>query len=143
MASPLRRCAETAAALGPPVVLDERWLEIDYGDFEGKPLEDVPADVWSTWRADASWAPPGGESITDMGIRVRRACEDLAAEAAEHDIVVVSHVSPIKAAVAWALGVDDGVAWRMFLEVAGICRVTVGGRAPTLLSYNETGGRLG
>jgi broad specificity phosphatase PhoE len=137
VASPLLRCVETAAALGPPVVLDERWLEIDYGDFEGKPLEDVPAAVWSTWRADPSWAPPGGESITDMGVRVRQACGELAAEAATSDIVVVSHVSPIKAAVAWALGVGDGVAWRMFLDVAGVCRVAVGARGPTLLSYNE------
>ena len=137
VASPLRRCVETASALGPPVVLDEQWLEIDYGDYEGKPLEDVPAEVWSTWRADPSWAPPGGESIADMGVRVRRACEALAREAASVDIVVVSHVSPIKAAVAWALGVGDAVAWRMFLDVAGVCRVAVGPRGATLLSYNE------
>jgi broad specificity phosphatase PhoE len=135
--SPLRRCVETAGTLGPPVALDEQWLEIDYGDYEGKPLEDVPAEVWSTWRADPTWAPPGGESIADVGRRVRRACRALEAEVSVRDIVVVSHVSPIKAAVAWALGAGDEVAWRMFLDLAAVCRVAVGPRGPTLLTYNE------
>jgi broad specificity phosphatase PhoE len=101
-------------------------------------LADVPADVWATWRADPAWAPPGGESLTDVGARVRAACVDLADEAATRDVVVVSHVSPIKAAVAWALGVGDAVAWRMFLDVAGVCRIATGPSGPSLRSYNES-----
>ena len=49
--------------------------------------------------------PGGGESLAAVGSRVRQACDDLWSEAGEHDVVVVTHVSPIKAAVAWALGV--------------------------------------
>lgn len=138
VSSPLRRCRETAAFLGPPVTTDERWVEIDYGEYDGVPLAEVPAEIWTTWRADPSWAPPGGESLVDVGARVRAACEQLAAEAAGSDVVVVSHVSPIKAAVAWALGAGDAVAWRMFLDVAAVCRIAVGTRGPSLLSYNET-----
>ena len=46
------------------------------------------------------------------------ACEELfesdgEGARAESAVVVVSHVSPIKAAVAWALGSDDAVAWRL------------------------------
>ena len=33
-------------------------------------------------------------------------------EAAERDIVLVSHVSPIKACLAWGLGVSIDIAWR-------------------------------
>jgi len=135
--SPLRRARETAAALGPPVVVDERWIEIGYGVYEGVPLAGVPDEVWTTWRADPTWAPPGGESLSAVGARVRAACEDLSAEASLADVVVVSHVSPIKAAVAWALGVGDEVSWRMFLEVAALCRVRVGPRGPSLASYGE------
>lgn len=137
VASPLRRAVETAQSLGPPVVVDPRWIEIDYGIYEGKPLAEVPEDVWRIWRADASWTPPGGESLVAVGRRVRRACEELSAEAADADIVVVSHVSPIKAAVAWALGVGDDVCWRMFLDVAAVCRVRPGPRGPSLISYGE------
>jgi broad specificity phosphatase PhoE len=135
--SPLRRSIETAEYLGPPFTLDERWIEIDYGEYDGRPLREVPAEMWDTWRADPSWAPPGGESLTDVGDRVRRACEELSVEAAHSNIVVVSHVSPIKAAVAWALGVGDGVAWRLYLDVAAVCRIAVGERGPSLLTYNE------
>jgi broad specificity phosphatase PhoE len=137
IASPLRRSQETAGFLGPPVVIDERWAEIDYGEFEGKALADVPAEIWAGWRADPTWAPPGGESLTDVGTRVRAACRDLEAEVAGRDIVVVSHVSPIKAAVVWALGVGDAVVWRMFLDLAAVCRIAVGPSGPSLRSYNE------
>jgi broad specificity phosphatase PhoE len=54
-------------------------------------------------------------------------------------IVAVSHVSPIKAAVCIALGVDETVTWRMQLGLASVTRVGVrpdGGAY--LLSFNET-----
>jgi broad specificity phosphatase PhoE len=137
VSSPLERARETAAALGRPVDVDERWVEIDYGEYDGLPYGDVPDEVWQRWRSDPAWTPPGGESLAAVGRRVRAACEDLAAEAEGADVVVVSHVSPIKAAVAWALGVGDEVAWRMFLDVASVSRITVGPRGATLRSYND------
>ena len=139
ISSPLTRTRQTAEALGPPVTLDERWIEIDYGAYEGTPLGDVPSAVWASWRADPAWRPAGGESLTDVGRRVRASCEELLAsgEVTAADVVVVSHVSPIKAAVAWALGVGDEVAWRMFLDVASVCRITMSAPGPSLRTYNE------
>ena len=52
-------------------------------------------------------------------------------------MVVVSHVSPIKAAIAWALGVGDEVGWRLFVRVASITRIAIGPGGPTLHSFNE------
>ncbi|HEX2040977.1 MAG TPA: histidine phosphatase family protein [Acidimicrobiales bacterium] len=137
VSSPLRRARETAEVFGLPVEVDERWVEMDYGDYDGRPLAEVPADLWEQWRADARYRPPGGESLAEVGERVRAACTELVGEAAERDVVVVSHVSPIKAAVAWALGARDESAWRMFLEVASVCRVGVGPHGPVLRSFNE------
>jgi alpha-ribazole phosphatase len=141
--SPLLRTAQTAALLGPPVVVDDRWIEIDYGRYDGTPLVDVPAELWTCWRADPAWAPEGGESLAAVGRRVRGACDELMAEAASADIVVVSHVSPIKAAVAWALGAADESVWHMFLDVASVCRIGIGSEGPSLRSFNERGGRAG
>jgi broad specificity phosphatase PhoE len=138
VSSPLRRAQETAAAFGLPVSVDARWIELDYGDWDERRLGEVSAEEWARWRADVAWAPPGGESLADLGARVRGACEELAGEAAEHDVVVVSHVSPIKAAVAWALGVGDEVVWRMHLAPASITRVAVRATGPVLLSFDET-----
>ena len=144
VASPLQRTRATAEAIAAgcggdvEVVLDERWIEVDYGIYDGQPLADIPHEVWQHWLTDMSWVPPDGESLADLGARVREACNALAAEAAERDIVVVSHVSPIKAAVAWALGMGDQAAWRMFCDVASISRIRTHGANPVLVSFNET-----
>lgn len=138
VSSPLARARETAAVFGATVEVDERWIELDYGDYDGRPLADVPATLWATWRTDPTFAPPAGESLAAVGERVRAACEELAAEAADRQVVVVSHVSPIKAAVAWALGVGDEVAWRLFLDVASVSRVGFGPAGPVLRTYNDT-----
>lgn len=143
VASPLQRTRATAEAIaarcGLSVEFDDRFIEVDYGEYDGAPLAEVPHEVWQHWRTDIGWVPPGGESLAAVGERVRQACEDYAAEAAERDVVVVTHVSPIKAAVAWALATGDEAAWRMFCDVASISRVRTTGGNPTLVSFNETG----
>ena len=53
-------------------------------------------------------------------------------------MVVVSHVSPIKAAVAWALGAGDDLAWRLQLSTASLTRVAWGTDRPVLRSFNDT-----
>lgn len=136
--SPLARTRATAEAIGAPVTVDERWLELDYGAWDERPLREVAPAEWAAWRADPSFAPPGGESLDALGRRVRQACDDLADEAAEHDVVVVSHVSPIKAAVAWALGADDAVTWHLFLAPASLTRIATSGGRRVLQSFNET-----
>jgi broad specificity phosphatase PhoE len=138
VSSPLKRAQETAACFGVAVDVDERWIEIDYGDYDERPLAEVPAELWERWRSDSAFAPPGGESLAAVGARVRAACDELVAEAAERTVVVVSHVSPIKAAVAWALGVGDDVAWRLFLGVASVSHIGIGPHGPVLRTYNDT-----
>ncbi|MGQ0481308.1 MAG: histidine phosphatase family protein [Pseudonocardia sp.] len=66
----------------------------------------------------------------------------LAVEAAVGDVVVVSHVSPIKAAITWALGVGDEVGWRMFLADAAVCRIDTSGQRPVLVSFGEMPGAV-
>lgn len=137
ISSPLQRARDTAAAFGCPVEIDDRWTELDYGIYDERRLSDVPAEMWQTWRGDAEYAPPEGESLASVGRRVRAACDDVAASAGDADVVVVSHVSPIKAAVAWTLDVGDAVSWRMFVAVASITRIAVTERGPVLRSFNE------
>ena len=132
VSSPLLRAVRTAEAFGVDVETDDRWLELDYGDLDGTSVFDVPSSTWVQWRADLDWAPPGGESHAALGERVRSACEDLIAEAAGSEVVVVTHVSPIKASLAWALGVGDEIAWRCFVEPASVLRIAVGPGGPTV-----------
>jgi broad specificity phosphatase PhoE len=137
VSSPLLRARQTAAVFGGEVRVDERWIELDYGELDGVPFADLPAELWSAWRADIEWCPPGGESLAALGRRVRAGADALADEARDRDVVVVSHVSPIKAAVAWALGVGDEITWRMWVAPASITRIGLSGPAPSLRSFNE------
>lgn len=144
VSSPLGRARETAEAIagecGLDVEVDERLVELDYGDWEGVPYADVPPDDSRRWRSDPTFAPPGGESLAALQRRVTSWCrEAFDGRAADPGVLVaVSHVSPIKAATAWALGVDPAVAWRMWVAVASISRITRRGDGPPLLlSFNE------
>jgi broad specificity phosphatase PhoE len=142
--SPLHRALDTAMLLGleVPVVVDERWVEVDYGEFECQPLGDIPAEVWQKWQGDRDFCPAGGESLAEVDVRVAAACEELfatdgsGARRTDGDVVVVSHVTPIKAAVAWALGTPD-LYWRLYLRTASVTRIAWNRNAPILHGFNE------
>lgn len=134
--SPLARTRQTAEAWGVDVEVDERWIELDYGEFDGVPMRDIDGDVWARWRSDAHFAPPRGESLATLGERVRSACDELLDAAVDQDVVVVTHVSPIKAAAAWALGVGDDVAWRMYVAPASVMRIGATARGASLHAFN-------
>ena len=139
LSSPLVRAQQTAgaiaAALGVPVEEDARLVEMDYGDWDGRSFSELPPEDLARWRLDASFAPPGGESLLAVGTRVASFCEEVVAGA---PVVAVSHVSPIKAAALWAMGADPLLAWRMHLDVASITRVGAPDGRACLLGFNET-----
>lgn len=138
VASPLLRARQTAMRIAADFHIDDRWQELSYGTYEGRPQTDVPAAEWEHWRADPHHRVEGGETLAELSERTIAATLDLLAEARHHDIVVVSHVSPIKAAVAWALGAGVEISWRCQLDQAAITRIAVGPRGASLRSFNDT-----
>lgn len=137
ISSPLQRARDTAAAFDHPVEVDGRWIELDYGELDGRPASALAVADWQRWRADPAFVPPGGESLSALGDRVHAACADVTDTATGGVVVVVTHVSPIKAAVAWALGVPDAIAWRMFVEDASVTRIDIGPDGPVLRWFNR------
>ncbi len=77
--SPLRRARDTAAEFCQveQLTIDDRWVEVDYGELEGRLLQDVPTEVWRAWRSDPTFRPEGGESLAEVSRRVTDACEEL------------------------------------------------------------------
>ena len=139
VSSPLQRAVATAAAIagrhGLDVEVDERLIELDYGEWDARALSDIAPADWAAWRADPAFAPPGGERLAEVTARVSSFCADALDGSS---VVAVSHVSPIKAAVCAALGVGEAVTWRMQLAVASVTRI---GARPDggayLASFNE------
>ena len=140
VSSPLRRARQTAEMLASPIEIDERWIELDYGELDQQPVGQLPADFHARWRADPDLAPPGGEPLSALWSRVHAACEELATRAESSVVIVVTHVSPIKAAIGWALGMPATVADRLFVEDAGVSRIDVGGGRLHRLSVGNSGG---
>ena len=130
VSSPLRRAAQTATAVaevaGGAVVTDADLAETDFGDWEGHTWAEIQAqwpDALAQWLKDPSVAPPGGESFTSVFARAARARERLAASYSGRTIVVVSHVTPIKAMLREALDAPPQAVYRMHLEPASLCAV--------------------
>ena len=142
VSSPLRRARQTAEATarltGLKVSIDERWAELDYGEWDGLPISEVRVPEWRRWRADIGFAPPGGESLGQLNDRVGAACDELAAVAAGRNVAVFTHVSPIKSAVRWALGTSDEISWHLHVSQAQITSIGFRESQPRLVSYNDT-----
>jgi len=139
--SPLVRAADTAqivaVACGLEVDVDARLIEVDYGEYDGMALAELPSDLVWKWRNEADFAPPGGESLASVGKRMGEYTSEVLDSLAEGPMVAVSHVSPIKAAVLWALGLPELYAWRLRLDNASVTRLAPGPDGPVLLSFNE------
>jgi probable phosphoglycerate mutase len=138
ISSPLLRAVQTAEAFGADIRTDERWIELSYGEFEGRSIAETPSEAWAQWQQDVHYVPAGGESLATLDARVRAACAEVGELARDADVVVVSHVSPIKSAVAWALDATIAISWRSHLVPASICRIEMRGSVPVLRSFNET-----
>lgn len=128
--SPLRRAADTAAEIGRvhqlPVQVDERLREAGFGNWEGATRAEVlarsPEDgaLLAAWEGDPGVAPPGGESLQAIQTRVLTFVQEVAAGRPGEDIVLVSHVGPIKAILCAALQVPLTTARHLFLDPATI-----------------------
>lgn len=111
-ASPMVRTAETAAIiadrLGLEVVAAPAFVEANFGDWEGLTYAEI-AERWPAeyerWAAsELNVTPPGGESMSDVGARVRDGLKAVAARHIGECIVVVTHVNPLRAAIGTAVG---------------------------------------
>jgi probable phosphoglycerate mutase len=68
--SDLVRAVETAKLSRGPAVLDARVRELHFGDFEGRPWEELPPDSIAGLRDFREFRAPGGESIHEFRDRV-------------------------------------------------------------------------
>ncbi len=84
VSSDLRRAAETAEAagrgLGIDVERDSRLRETNLGDWQGRTHGEIDGGYpgqRATWRHDATWAPPGGETRVEVAARMRAVVDEL------------------------------------------------------------------
>ncbi len=143
--SPLLRCRAFADAYArqrelPLVVLDA-MRELHFGTWEGlSPDEAARQDPehHKLFRASAGKvAPPDGESVTELHVRVRQAWEAWLADAAGGHRLLVAHAGVMRALLMALIGLDPAHAYRIALPEAAHFQVSVlPGEAPVLLNLN-------
>ena len=92
LASPLLRARQTAQAvsdaIGVPVLIDERLMELDFGIYEGAPRSDPG---FQHTRAQFPTRYPGGESAFQLAHRVYSALEDVKRKYDGKTVLLVCH----------------------------------------------------
>jgi len=97
-ASPLQRAYSTAGIVceDEKITLDERLIEVDFGEWEGKPKKQfIPENqaLWDAWMADPATTQAGGTGETAQEVidRVDAFYDDILQKYNEGTILVVAH----------------------------------------------------
>ncbi|MCW2889975.1 MAG: hypothetical protein QOE54_7146 [Streptosporangiaceae bacterium] len=156
VSSPLDRCLETAevvataaraagTAVPAKLDIDERFGEVHYGDWTGRPLAELAKDpLWPVVQAHPSAVRfPGEEGETLAGAQhravtaVREWNERLGPDAT---YLVCSHGDIIKAVVADALGLHLDQFQRIHADPASLTVLSYTSLRPFVVRLNDTGG---
>ncbi|KMK67340.1 alpha-ribazole phosphatase family protein [Puniceibacterium sp. IMCC21224] len=118
--SPLQRCrllAELIAAhWSVPLIVDDDWIEMNFGRWETVPWDHIPRTELDAWAADFyDYDGHGGETVRHLERRVTSALSKV-----PQDALIVTHAGVIKAALAhhgrpdaWQHRTGYGVALRL------------------------------
>ena len=146
LSSPRLRAQQTASPISDLTGLvcgtEGRLREQSFGRWEGLTRDEVCAlgpgeeRLLEEFDADSSVAPPGGESSLATQERVVSLIEELPTTPDDGPVILVSHVGPIKAILAAALGLPLPQVRRFFLDPATITVVDWGAR-PVLHLFNS------
>jgi broad specificity phosphatase PhoE len=110
--SPLQRAFQTAQiASGLPqrVVIDQRLMEANFGEWEGKTKEEFIAEnvvLWDNWcqAPDQTRAGGDGETALEVINRVESFFEEIVSTNPSGTILVVAHNAVNRFYMAWKLG---------------------------------------
>ncbi len=127
LTSPLARARDTAAAaaraLGVDVVVEPGLIETDFGAWEGLTFGEAARrdpDLHRRWLRDPALPAPGGESFVQVRARVTAVRDALVASYPGANVVVVSHVTPIKTLLQLALDAGPSLLYRLHLDLASL-----------------------
>jgi broad specificity phosphatase PhoE len=132
--APEQRTKETARILGLDPILCTELMDLSYGSWRGKSLDEVQSvdpDGISLWLIDRDAAPHGGESIASLLARIERW---LAGQHGSGHIIAVTHPAVIRAAVVLTLQAPAQSFWRIDIPPASITDLRSSGHVWSLRS---------
>ena len=129
-ASPLQRCLKLANTLdlSEPIV-DNRLMELNFGDWEMSAWDDIPRDIFDVWAHNyADLAPPNGETFSQLQQRGIHFLEEILTQYPTGNIAVVTHGGMIRALLAHVLN----------MPLKGLFRFTIDYGSITQLEFGDT-----
>ncbi|TCP55785.1 alpha-ribazole phosphatase/probable phosphoglycerate mutase [Tumebacillus sp. BK434] len=96
--SPYQRTLATAAQLGEELRADERLAELHFGAWEALTYDEISErDHLYSWYDDPwHFAPPGGETLQQLDLRLSSWLHDILARHPEQTVAAVSHGGPLR-----------------------------------------------
>ena len=146
ISSPLDRCVQTvtpfSVATGLDVEIEDRFAEVDYGEWSNRPLKDLATEpLWRTVQQHPSAAVfPGGEGLAAVSARAAAAIRDVRLSAdKDQTVLVCSHGDVIKSILADALGMHLDAFQRIVVAPASISVIRYTPHRPFVERINDTG----
>jgi probable phosphomutase (TIGR03848 family) len=146
--SPLERAVQTAepvaARLALPVCISPGLIEVDFGDWTGRTLEDLAEEPgWHEFNTRRSAVRiPNGETMTEVTTRAVGVLEEIHQKEGSGSrlVALVSHGDVLRSLVSHVLGMPADLLQRLEIEPASVSVVTLEYGTPRLLLLNATGG---
>ena len=142
ISSPLTRARMTAASFSNEVVIDDEFVEMDVGRWEGRTFAEVEGDQGDELHAAfTDWNLPlgGGESLLEVGRRARRAVDRLFSQLAEGQrAAVVTHGGLLQSVLHRHLP-GRGRRVHPITSNTGINRILMQSGRLRLAAFNDTG----
>ncbi len=141
--SPMARAQETAEPIAARHGLEPRvepaLAELDFGRWSGMTFEALqPLEDWRRWNAARSTArTPAGDTMRAAQARALDFIEPLCAAAPEATIVLVGHADPLKAIVAYVLGLSLDDLPRFEIAPASLSRIAIEPWGARVVTLNE------
>lgn len=135
LCSPLGRAKETcriADYLNQAIMTDD-LREWDYGRYEGRITADIRKEIpgWTIWTGPVQ----GGESVEQVGARVRRVIER--ASAADGDVALFAHGHVLRILAACYLGLPPIDGRLLALSTAAISRLGYEHETRVITAWNQ------
>jgi len=143
ISSPLSRARQTAAAFAEEVTIDDEFIEIDLGIWEGMPFSEVQSRHGEELKRAVAEKnlPMGerGESLEQAGQRALAAVDRLFASMAEGErVAVVTHGGFMQSVLHRHMAGDERRV-HAFTANTGITRIVHQFGRPRLAAFNDTG----
>ena len=99
ISSPLKRCLKLAYKISLDAVTNPYLMELNFGDWELKPWNDIPQKEQDLWMTDFVKVPAtNGESYQELYDRVLHFYRSIE----EHNTIVITHAGVIRSILAHA-----------------------------------------